>query len=182
MDEEKNRLRKVIRQQKNQYAPEQLQEMSKRVWEQLEKNPHFRHAKVVVAYWSLPDEVFTHHFVRKWASAKTILLPVIDGENLLLKSFEGDMDLHIEAKFHIPEPAKGQIYPLEAVDLMIVPGMAFDKYNNRMGRGKAFYDKLLKSAGVYKIGVCFGFQYFDSIPATELDVPMDEVIVSDESF
>jgi len=182
MDTEKNRLRKEIRQEKNQYNPAQLRKMSASVWEQLEQNPHFRQAKVVVAYWSLPDEVYTHDFVRKWASDKTILLPVIDGENLLLKSFEGDVNLHIEEKFHIPEPTEGQIYPIEEVDLIIVPGMAFDKQNNRMGRGKAFYDKLLKNAGVYKIGVCFGFQYLESIPATKLDVPMDEVIVSDGAF
>lgn len=59
---------------------------------------------------------------------------------------------------------------------MVVPGIAFDKENNRLGRGRGYYDKLLKAANAIKVGVCFEFQFFDRIPTEEFDVKMNYVI------
>ena len=60
----------------------------------------------------------------------------------------------------------------------MVPGMAFDRNNNRMGRGKGYYDRFLATIPqAYKIGVCFKFQLVDEIPTDALDIRMDEIIV-----
>ena len=65
---------------------------------------------------------------------------------------------------------------IDSIDLIIVPGIAFDKNMNRLGRGKAYYDKLLKDTNAFKAGVCFDFQIIQRVPAESHDVKMDDVI------
>ena len=77
----------------------------------------------------------------------------------------------------IPEPVGPEYTTLEKVDMIVVPGVAFDRKRNRMGRGRGFYDRLLKSTpNAVKVGVAFDFQIFDAIPVEPFDVPMDVVI------
>ena len=75
------------------------------------------------------------------------------------------------------EPSGELFDDYAAIDLAVVPGMAFDIQNNRLGRGKGYYDRMLpKLVNAYKIGVCFSFQRLPGIPAEGNDVKMDEVI------
>ena len=68
------------------------------------------------------------------------------------------------------------------MELIIVPGVAFDRHNNRMGRGRGFYDRLLKSTpNAYKVGVGFDFQMVDNVPVEPFDVPMNKVIIEGKS-
>ena len=63
------------------------------------------------------------------------------------------------------------------MQLIVVPGVAFDRMGNRMGRGRGFYDRLLKSTpNAYKVGVAFDFQILDTIPTESFDVPMNKVV------
>lgn len=79
---EKKEIRKQIREIKKQYTLEDKKRMSASVWQQVEHNEVFQRARVVLAYWSMDDEVFTHDFVCKWAEEKTILLPCVKGDEL----------------------------------------------------------------------------------------------------
>jgi len=78
--------------------------------------------------------------------------------------------------FGILEPEGESFTELQDIDLIIVPGVAFDKNNNRLGRGKAYYDKLLNYVNCHKYGVCFDFQLVPNVPADQHDVKMDKVI------
>ena len=61
--------------------------------------------------------------------------------------------------------------------MIVVPGVAFDCHNNRMGRGRGFYDRLLKSTpNAFKVGVAFHFQMVDEVPVEPFDIPMDIVL------
>lgn len=79
--------------------------------------------------------------------------------------------------FGILEPV-GELYTdYDAIDLIVVPGVAFDRHGNRLGRGRGYYDKILKETRVArKVGICFGFQFVEEVPVDELDVRMDLVI------
>ena len=79
--------------------------------------------------------------------------------------------------YGILEPT-GNIFPsLENIDLVIVPGMAFNRQGDRLGRGKGYYDKILKEASAaWKIGVCFDFQLVEELPVEAHDVRMDCVM------
>ncbi|MDD4848182.1 MAG: 5-formyltetrahydrofolate cyclo-ligase [Bacteroidales bacterium] len=176
IDEQKQSLRKTIRALKKQLSEEERLKKSKKIWTQFEQLPEFQQAQTVMLYWSMQDEVDTHNFVVRWANQKRIILPSVDGDMLVLKEFTGLQDLKAGERFGILEPS-GKTFEHEAdIDLIVVPGVAFDHHNNRMGRGKAYYDKTLKNSTAYKVGICFNFQFLDSIPTDQYDVKMDAVI------
>lgn len=178
----KNELRKIVRQRKKEVSPEEKKLRSAKIWEQLEKTPQFTNAKTVLLYWSMDDEVHTQDAVQKHAKEKTVLLPVVDGDNLRLKQFRGIENLRAGEQFGIGEPTGEDFTDYGKIDLIVVPGVAFDKRCNRMGRGRGYYDKLLSTTDTVKIGVAFDFQIFDVIPTEEFDVKMDMVIAENETF
>ncbi len=174
---DKKELRKQIRQLKSLYSPDEKRRLSSAIMERLERNSRFAAARWVLCYWSMEDEVYTHDFVRKWAGEKHILLPGVRGEELEIKLFCGEEHLCPGEGYAIPEPEGESFADYDKIDLVIVPGMAFDRSGNRLGRGKGYYDRFLKECKAYKIGICFPFQFReDAIPTDSLDVPMDEVI------
>ena len=119
----------------------------------LEAHPAFRAAGTVLLYHSLPDEVDTHGFIARWMDRKRLLLPVVHGDGLLLRQCSN------------------------ATDLAVVPGVAFDRQGNRLGRGKGYYDRLLPHLPTaYKIGICFPYQLVNDIPTDAHDIRMDEII------
>lgn len=174
--EQKNKLRKFIKEQKKKISPEEKHRRSEIIWNKLEEDNTFRNARTIMMYWSMKDEVHTHNFIQKWHPSKRIILPVVSGDHLDLKVYEGPESMKKGQSFGILEPQGKSFTELQAIDLIIVPGVAFDKNNNRLGRGKAYYDKLLNNVNCSKYGVCFDFQLFDSVPADAHDIKMDKVI------
>ena len=63
--------------------------------------------------------------------------------------------------------------------VIIVPGLMFDKELNRLGYGKGYYDKYLKSKNIYKIGLCYSCNLIDSLEIEEHDIKMDLVITEE---
>jgi len=175
IDEQKKQIRKKIKELKKRISREEMIRKSDWIFQAVEQDPDFIRARTVLAYWSMPDEVITHSFVERWYGKKKILLPVIVGDNLVLKEFEGKERMQAEPRFNILEPQGPVFEDWQQIDYIIVPGVAFDKNNNRMGRGKAFYDKLLRNVPAKKVGVCFDFQYLDAVPVDRYDIPMDAV-------
>lgn len=87
--------------------------------------------------------------------------------------------------YGIMEPEGPAFTAYDDIDLIIIPGVAFDVKHNRLGRGKGYYDRFLQQmqqmqqmqqTHAYKIGVCFPHQLVDNIPVTAYDIPMDEVV------
>lgn len=175
--EEKKQVRKLIKELKSQYSYDDFSAKSENVFLQLEQDEDFIKSNIVLAYWSMSDEVQTHSFAEKWSKSKTILLPVIDGDVLKLKYFKGKEKMKTEPKFGILEPTGKEFTDFEKIEYIIVPGVAFDKNNNRLGHGKGYYDKLLpKTPQAKKIGICFDFQLLEEVPVDEFDVKMDLII------
>ncbi|MCB6973316.1 MULTISPECIES: 5-formyltetrahydrofolate cyclo-ligase [Butyricimonas] len=174
---DKKELRKQIKVLKNQYSPEQKVEMSRPIWDELEQNVFFKEARTLLAYWSMDDEVFTHDYVVKWAGEKRILLPCVKGDVLELRVFEGMESLKAGESFGILEPV-GELYTdYDSIDMIVVPGVAFDRQGNRLGRGRGYYDKILKETrAAKKVGICFDFQFVEEVPVDALDVRMDLVV------
>lgn len=171
---DKKELRKYIREIKQTYSVEERQAMSRPLWAKLEENEQFKKARIVLGYWSMDDEVDTHDFLVKWAKEKEVLLPCVRGNELELRRFDCVEALCAGESFGIPEPV-GEVYK-DRIDVVLVPGVAFDAKGNRLGRGKGYYDRILKNCSAYKIGLCFGFQFVKKVPVDPNDVPMDEVI------
>lgn len=176
MNEQKKEVRKIIQQRKKQYSFEEKKAKSKIIFQQVEQWTEFQKADTLMVYWSMDDEVYTHDFVLKWFQTKTIILPSVKGDELELRVFRGMDDMTEGAAFGIKEPKELYKKELDQIDLVIVPGVAFDRRNNRLGRGKAYYDKLLSKTNALKVGVCFDFQMLESVPVNQYDIKMDRVI------
>lgn len=143
----------------------------------VEQLPRFVEAQTVLLYWSMDDEVQTHDFVARWYQQKRILLPCVDGDDLRLRTYSGADSMVAGEQFGIGEPTGEEFVDYDHIDLIIVPGVAFDRNGNRMGRGRGFYDRLLRQTPrAYKIGVAFNFQMRVQIPIEAHDIPMDMVV------
>lgn len=178
---EKQQLRKEIALLKKQYEDCQLVDRSELIMNKLEKTALFKQAKCIAVYSSLPGEVQTFSFIERHYREKLLLLPRVSGEDLLLLPYSGRESVSVGA-FGILEPIlspDSRSRESEA-DLIIVPGVAFDRTMNRLGRGRGFYDRLLSVLDVPKIGICYSFQLFDRIPAEHFDKKMDLIITEDE--
>lgn len=137
----------------------------------------FQSAHTILLYHSLTDEVHTHDFIEKWSKSKRIVLPVVIENELELRSYSSSGDLSIGA-YGILEPTGTSFYDYDAIDLAIIPGVAFDASGCRLGRGKGYYDRLLPKLIAHKIGICFPFQLVNEVPAEEFDIRMDEIIAN----
>ena len=174
--EQKNVVRNNIREIKKLYTTDQKAQKSKLIFQQIEAMDVFKNADVIMLYWSLPDEVQTHEFILKWFSRKTIILPSVSGNDLLLKQFTGIENMTVGESHNIGEPVGAEYSQIEKILLIIVPGVAFDENYNRLGRGRGYYDRLLSLTDAFKIGVCFDFQFLNEIPAEAFDIKMNCVV------
>ncbi len=171
---DKKELRNLIKTLKKQHTREQLEAQSAVILDKLEHNPDFVRAAVIMLYSSLPDEVQTHVFLEKWRHAKRIILPTVVGDDIVPVEFAENTDMAV-GDFNIMEP-KNEPYAGD-IDLIVVPGVAFDKMGNRIGRGRGYYDRFLSQhLGVKRIGICFDFQLVAEVPVEPNDIRMDEVI------
>lgn len=145
------------------------------VFSLLEQTAAFMLADRILMYHSLPDELSTHEFIRRWAPRKHFYLPRVNGVNLdILPYDESRLSL---GSFHIEEPTGNDTTDINEIELIIVPAIAFDRHGNRVGRGKGYYDRLLSGTKATKIGVGYDFQLIEEgIDADPHDVQMDMVI------
>lgn len=172
----KAELRHLIRQRKQAFSRQQLEEWSLDIIAHLKQEPHFQQARTVLLYYALPDEVDTHDLLTA-LNDKTVLLPcVIDDENMEIRYYQGAEDLRAGA-FGIMEPCGQQFTDYQQIDVAVIPGIAFDRQGNRLGRGRGYYDRFLSRVPyIYKIGLCFPFQLTDEVAAEDNDIRMDVVI------
>ena len=172
----KQELRKMIRQRKQQHSVDESSAFINR----LKDNSHFLHAHTLLLYSALPDEVPTQTLIDELvAQGKTVLLPrVVSDTDMELRRYSSPADLQ-QGAFGIMEPTGELFTDYAAIDVAIIPGMAFDDEGHRLGRGKGYYDRFLAklSPTTYKIGLCFSWQRVDHVPTDDHDIPMDEVMV-----
>lgn len=174
-------LRAQMREAKKMHQA-QLEKMSAEVVEKLQGILASRNARTVMAYWSLPDEADIRPLVDQLvAQGITIVLPKVTGEETMeLRRYASRADLE-EGAFHIMEPVGESFIDYDQIDIILVPGMAFDAAGHRLGRGKGFYDRFLNAHfstthHPFLLGVCFPFQRVAEVPSEEHDVVMDEVL------
>mgnify|MGYP000919801634 FL=1 len=175
----KQALRDQVAAKKGTLSPAELRFFSSEVISTLELTSLFQDATRILIYYSIPGEVETHDFIDKYREDKSFILPVVKGNELALKEFTSSEEM-IKSSFGIFEPTGNEFIDLDRIDLVVVPGVAFDRELHRLGRGKGFYDRLLPLINAPKIGVCFDFQLFDHIPYDKHDVKMNMIVSQNE--
>ena len=177
--EMKRQLRKAVKGAVAALTAEERQQQSKSVFGELKRVVEARGAQTILAFWSMPDEIDTHGWVESlWQSGYRILLPVVVGPDLVLREYTGGDCLSPVPPYGIEEPVDTPEVMPQEVELVVVPGVAFDAQMGRMGHGKGFYDRLFPSMPrAYRVGVCYSVQMVDMVPMEEHDYRMDCVLV-----
>ena len=154
------------------------EEKSCLITEKIINDSWYKDARVVAVYKSLQSEVDTTNLIKDcFEKGKIVLLPKV--ENDFMNFYKVDEnEILIKSKFGVKEPSgiKEKLYNPELIELMIVPGVGFDKENNRIGFGKGYYDKYLENLNIKTIGICFKEQIVDKLPHDEFDIRMDKII------
>lgn len=144
------------------------------LFSRLEQLAGFIMSDHILIYHSLPDELPTREFISKWNGRKNFYLPRVNGVNLDIFPYERTRT-HLGA-FRIEEPDGDTPTPIDQIEVVIVPGIAYDRNGRRVGRGKGFYDRLLAETKALKIGIGYDFQFFDEIESESHDVDMDIIV------
>jgi 5-formyltetrahydrofolate cyclo-ligase len=173
---QKTELRKEIADLKKQISNEQKQQEARAVFGKVETLHVFKSAENILLYWSTSDELPTHEIIEKWSNKKQIILPTVVGDKLILKPYMPGKNMK-KGALGIWEPDTVDNF-MGDIDLIIIPGIAFDSDKNRLGRGKAFYDRFLVNKRLVKIGVGFDLQLLPRIPSEKSDIKMDKVITA----
>lgn len=171
----KSEIRKAIRAKKKEIGKEQLLAMSLGVTELVEANAQYSKANIVMLYHPLWDEVDVRPlFNRALGDGKRVILPTVKGDDIIPVEITAETEW-VVGDFDILEPvAEAYNGP---IDLIVVPGVAFDNNKNRLGRGKGYYDRfLVHHPNAYRLGVCFEFQIVAEVPTEPFDFPMNDII------
>lgn len=173
MSGSKTELRRLIRAERSVINHD---EICKRILE----HPWYQRAKTVMAYAALPSEADLSLVIEDvLASGKTLILPRCEDMEQMTARRVGSLDALSTGAYGILEP--GDELPVVekgTIDLVLVPGMAFDRQGGRLGKGKGYYDRFLRDFRGYKIGVCI--RLMDEIPMDANDIRMDTVITETE--
>ena len=164
------------------HKEEYRNQKSKIIKDKLLRNRVFKKAKIVMFYIAFGGEVDTEEMIKEAKKAgKTICVPICKKDRDSMQP--AILDEHtklIKGLYGVLEPATRQVVCEKDLDLVIVPGLAFDKKGRRLGRGKGCYDRFLSllPKDTPSIGLAFDFQILPSVPTTPKDVNVQAVIFS----
>lgn len=181
----KQKLKSEIFEKRKSLSKEEVNLRSEKIKERLYSLAEFKKSKNILTYISFKNEVDTINIIRGLLikKEKNVLVPYVDKDKLIQISRINSFDDLEPKTFGILEPKEDKIknFDINELDLVIVPGIAFDKNGHRIGYGYGYYDRLLGKLGknTTKIGLCYDFQLIDKIPEEKHDVPMDIVITEE---
>jgi len=173
----KDKIRERIKEVRRSLPQEVILDKSRKIIATLTKLKEFADAKTIMPYVSLGVEVNTRELIKDELSKKekTVVVPYIEGDIIKVTKLKEFNEL-AEAKYEILEPVNKKKYKRN-IDLILVPGVAFDKNGSRIGFGKGYYDKFLKKfTNSIKIALAFEEQIVDFVPCERHDKPVDMII------
>jgi len=160
--------------------PEEREEASSAICNRIKALEVWKCALRVLLFASLPDEP---GIMRLFDPKKIICFPRFKPDRGYQSAISKSINDLVPGKFGILEPPKeAQEVEASSIDITLVPGLAFDKLCNRLGRGRGFYDQWLSQLSGTKIGVGFDHQLLGSIPVEEHDRKLDMVITPSEEI
>jgi 5-formyltetrahydrofolate cyclo-ligase len=178
----KRALRRRILERRDAIDTSERAERSARIASRLRSLPEVERARTVMAFWSFGSEVETGPLIRALHEAGTrVALPRIQGRDVAAVDYAPG-DPVAPTGFGAMEPTGGEVLEPGDVDLVIVPGVAFDRAGGRVGYGGGFYDRFLRRTRpeVPAIAIAFADQIAERVPAGRADRRVDAVVTEDE--
>jgi len=183
LDSEKQEIREKLLRCLLALTKEEIERRSKNVNDKLSELSIYKQAKVVMGYYPLKGEVDILQIVRKDLGSKRFCFPVMDLEAKNLRIFE---ITNLNSDFVSgpwgvmqPDTKKTKEVDIKEIDVVIVPGLAFDRKRSRLGRGGGFYDRFLQNITppTTKVGVAFDFQILENLPTNlSWDQKVDTIV------
>lgn len=175
---DKKAIRKKILEWRNSLHSDDVHSASSAIQAKLEKLESFKQASNILFYYTHKNEVDTIPLIEKYSDVKTLSLPVLtEAQSLIPCKVENLKNLKRNRE-GIPEPKNNSSEQLElTVDMVIVPGVAFDKMGGRIGMGKGYYDRYFsENKESIRVGLAFQEQVLASIPKESYDESVDVLI------
>lgn len=177
----KKNIRKIMSVKRNELTNNEVINKSKEIFLNILKLKEFIESTQVLCFLNIKNEVDTSFIINYYRkNNKKTAVPKVNGNEMEFYYFTNENDL-ISGYFNIPEPINlnesNKCIPNNN-DVIIVPGLAFDKYGGRIGYGGGFYDKYLsKNKNLIKIAVAYDFQVIeDKLEISEFDIKPDYVV------
>jgi len=173
----KREIRKQVLSARDGMSPAERAKKSREIEERLFSLSEFKSSRVVMFFASFRSEVETGHMIRRaLSSGKRVVLPKVKGGDLALfeiRDFEKDVS---PGAWDIPEPHEAAPAELRDIDLIVMPGAAFDERGNRLGYGAGFYDKLLPDFRKTTVALAFEVQIVPRVSVSAHDIPVTKIV------
>ncbi len=144
----------------------------------------FQDAQTILFYVSYDNEVYTHDLIKESLKSKRVIVPKCETQTqqLVCSQLYRFQDLSV-GSYSILEPSDEAVsaVAVEDIEMILVPGVGFDRRGNRLGHGKGYYDRLFHLAtNAVRVGLAFDFQLIENIPVEPHDVIMHYIVSESE--
>ena len=178
----KRALRRSVLAERDSLSADERSERSEAIAERFLELPELGDARTVMGFWSFGSEVDTAPLIEGLRSRGiTVALPRIEGSEVVPVVARPGAAM-AETSFGAMEPAEGRVLEVAELDLVVVPGVAFDRSCDRVGYGGGYYDRLLgkRRDGAAAIAIAFSIQIVDVVPIGAIDRRIDGVVTETE--
>lgn len=184
---DKKRIRRKMLNERRDLSDEQVKDMSEVIINKLKKIPVYKTSKTIMVYLSFGNEVDSSEIIKDcFENGKRVVLPFCDNTDMSITPTEiKDLDIDlVEDSIGYIQPNKESLDPvdLSEIDLIIVPGISFDRKGYRVGFGAGYYDRFLGKVNfeIPTIGLAYDFQIIESlIEMEDYDIPVDYVMTDE---
>ncbi len=183
VENQKSQLRQKLLSKLLSLTQEEIKRRSRNVEHNLSSLPIYKKAKTIMVYYPLKGEVDILEMIRKDLKDKRFCFPATDLKAKNLRVFRiANLDQDFipgPLGAREPDPRKAKEVELKEIEMVVVPGLAFDLERNRLGRGAGFYDRFLEKIAppALKVAVAFECQILDTLPIhLALDQKVDLIV------
>jgi 5-formyltetrahydrofolate cyclo-ligase len=183
--EDKETLREDMRRRLKAMSAEAIHERSQQAANQLATTGAFKRARALMIFLPLEHEIDACPIaLRAWQAGKIVTAPLVNHNQkrmlpVELRSLDEPMDTD---KYGVRTPRMGEVFPIEMIDMVVAPGLGFDRAGHRIGRGGGYYDRFLSHRDFKGVvcGLALSEQIVDSVPTDEHDAKLDMLVTDHE--
>lgn len=180
---EKRRIRRGVLEERDALPPDVRIDWGDRIAERFVTLPEVGRAKVVMVFSSFGSEVPTGSLIERLRDRRVVVaLPRIEGADLVAVPYAPG-DLMRPTSFGALEPLAPEDIEPASLDVVGVPGVAFDRQGRRIGYGGGYYDRFLRRLPAFTVGIAFGIQVIDGpLPAGSFDLSVQAIVTEEETI